>query len=98
MEFIYATVLGLGIGAVVRYAIPGRRSHGLMLVPAVGMIVAAVVWAGATWIGWKADGGWIWVASLGGAAVLSIAVALVTWRSRLGIDRRRLQRLSGGRA
>lgn len=94
MEFIYATVLGLGIGAVVRYLIPGRSTHGLLLLPGVGMIAAAALWAGATWIGWKPGGTWIWVVSLVGAALVSAAVALIAWRARIRIDERRFQQLS----
>lgn len=98
MEFIYATVLGLGIGTAVRYLIPGRSTHGLLLVPAVGMVVAAALWAGATWIGWKPGDTWIWVLALGGSAVVSVLVALAAWRTRVGIDHRRLHQLSGGHA
>jgi hypothetical protein len=97
-EFIYVAVIGLGVGAVQRYALPGRGSYGLFLLPAVGAVTAAALWAGLTWAGLKADGTWIWVAAIGGSAIVSAAVAVIVDRTRARVDRQRLHALSGGRA
>jgi len=97
-EFIYVTVIGLGVGYVLRYLAPGRDTYGIFLLPAVGAVSAAALWVILTWAGLKADGTWIWVAVIGGAAVISLAAALVTRASRIRLDRQRLHQLSGGRA
>jgi len=36
----------------------------------------------ADWLGWKFDGGWIWLVSLGAGAVVSLALALIVPRLR----------------
>jgi uncharacterized membrane protein YeaQ/YmgE (transglycosylase-associated protein family) len=97
-EFIYVAVIGLGVGYVLRYLLPGRETYGIFLLPAVGAVVAAALWAILTWSGLKADGTWIWVAAIGGAAVVSAVVAVIVRSSRTRIDRQRLHELSGGHA
>lgn len=84
MEMLFATIGGALFGAIFSYTIPGRSTYGSMLLPAVGTVVAAVVWAGLTWLGWKFDGGWIWVATLlaSGLVTLAIAVWLPSRRRR----------------
>lgn len=98
MELIYVTVLGASIAVVLRYLLPGRRSYGILLMPAVGAAVTAAVWVGLLWIGWKFDGGWIWVVSLAAAAVAAILVALLVSRIRTSSDIREIHVLSGGKA
>ncbi|QNO38274.1 hypothetical protein H4J02_04410 [Protaetiibacter sp. SSC-01] len=97
MEIVFVTVIGAGIGGVIRYLIPGRRTYGLALLPAVGAAATAAVWAILVWFGWPFDGGWIWVASLVAGALASAVVALVLPRSRDAADARALHELSGGR-
>lgn len=97
MELVYVTVVGAGIGILLRYVLPGRGVYGVALLPSLGAAVTAVVWVGLTWLGWKADGGWIWLAALGGATVASLVVALVLSRRRQAADARELHVLSGGR-
>ena len=98
MELLYVTVIGAGIGAIVRYLIPGRRTHGLLLLPAIGAAVTSAVWVALLWLGWTFDGGWIWVVSLGAATVASIVAAIWVARSRERGDQRLLHHLSGGKA
>lgn len=98
MEIVYVTVVGAGIGVLLRYLLPGRTTYGAAVLPALGAAVTAATWAGLTWLGWKADGGWIWVAALGGAAVASLVVALILSRRRQATDARQLHVLSGGKA
>lgn len=97
-EFIWATVIGIGIGAVLRYLLPSRGSYGIVLLPAIGGIVAAGIWAGATWAGWTPGAPWIWLTSLGASAIVSGTIALLTTQARRVGDAERLHRLSGGRA
>jgi hypothetical protein len=98
MEIVYVTVVGAGIGLLLRYLLPGREVYGVALLPALGAAVTAVIWAAMVWLGFTFDGGWIWLASLGGAAVASLVVALFLSRRRLAADARELHVLSGGKA
>ncbi|MGN6325205.1 hypothetical protein [Pseudolysinimonas sp.] len=98
MELLFVLVIAAGIGGLVRYALPGRHSYGLFLLPAVGVVVAAVVWEGLTWLGWKYDGGWIWVVALGVTLLACVAVWLAVWQGRTRGDQRLLHELSRGRA
>jgi hypothetical protein len=98
MELAYVTVIGAAIGALARYALPGRRSYGLLLLPAISAAVTAAVWVGLLWLGWKFDGGWIWVVSLVAAGIAAIVAALAIVRYRANADQRLLHHLSAGRA
>jgi cyanate permease len=97
MEIVYVTVVGAGIGILLRYLLPGREVYGVALMPALGAAVTAATWAGLTWLGWKADGGWIWLAALGAATVVPLVVALILSKRRQAADARQLHALSGGR-
>jgi hypothetical protein len=98
MEIVYVTVVGAGIGLLLRYLLPGREVYGVALLPALGAALTAATWAGLTWLGWKADGVWIWVAALGAATVVPLVVALVLSKRRQAADARELHVLSGGKA
>jgi hypothetical protein len=84
MELLFIVLGGAIIGLIARYTIPERHRHGAVLVPALGAAVAAVVWEGLTWAGWKWDGGWIWWATLIVTAVVAFGAAIA-----LGLTRRR---------
>jgi hypothetical protein len=99
MELAYVTVIGAALGALARYTLPGRRTYGLFLLPAIAAAVTAAVWVGLVWLGWTFDGGWIWVVSLVAGGVSGIVAALVIVRYRANADGRLLNHLSAsGRA
>jgi uncharacterized membrane protein YeaQ/YmgE (transglycosylase-associated protein family) len=98
MELLFVTLIGAAIGIILRYLVPGRHAYGAFLAPAVGGAVAAVVWSGLTWLGWKFDGGWIWVVSLAAGGLGALALELILPRVREQSDARMLHQLSGGRA
>jgi hypothetical protein len=96
MELLFVVLGGAILGLAVRYLLPGRDQHGAALVPAVATLVAAVVWVVATWAGMAWDGGWIWVAAFGAAAIVSVVVDIVLVRVRTASDDAMLARLQNG--
>jgi hypothetical protein len=94
MELLFVTLIAFCIGLGARYALPGRDAYGVALVPAIAAAVAAIVWVGLTWLGWKFDGGWIWVVSLAAGAVVSLVLGLIVPRLRTANDETMLQQLS----
>jgi hypothetical protein len=94
MELLFVTLISFCIGLGARYALPGRDTYGVVLLPAIAAAASAVVWVGLTWLGWKFDGGWIWVVSLAAGAVVSLVLALTVPRQRRGNDEEMLQQLS----
>jgi len=98
MELLFVTVIGAGVGALVRYTVPRRGTYGSLLLPGLSAAVTAAVWVGLLWLGWKFDGTWIWVVSLGAGAIVALATALVLPQRRIAEDARRLDQLSRGRA
>jgi uncharacterized membrane protein YeaQ/YmgE (transglycosylase-associated protein family) len=95
VELLFIMLFGIAIGTAARYLVPRRDTHGVALVPAIGGIVAGVVWLGLTWLGWAWDGAMIWVITLLASAVVSAVVALVLGRSRTTADERRRVALGG---
>jgi hypothetical protein len=94
VELLFVVLLGFGIGLAIRTAIPGHDTYGSALVPSIGAAVSAIVWEILTWVGWKFDGGWIWVVSLVAGGVVALVLALVIPRSRRTNDQALLQQLS----
>lgn len=97
MEIVFVTVIGAGLGAIVRYLVPGRRSYGMALLPAVGAAATAAIWAILVWVGLAFDAGWIWIISIAGGVLVSVLVAVLLPRVRAAADARALHALSGGR-
>ncbi|MFU8946420.1 hypothetical protein ACLRGF_06755 [Mycetocola zhadangensis] len=95
MELLFVMLFGIGLGTAARYLIPHRDTHGVALVPAVGGIVAGIVWLGLTWLGWAWDGGLIWVITLLASTLVAAVVALLLGRSRTTSDAQRLVALGG---
>lgn len=93
MELLFVTVIGAALSVGVRYLVPGRQSHGLLLVPLVGAAATAAVWAVCVWIGLPFDGGWIWVIALVGGPLIALALALTLPKRREQADAALLERL-----
>jgi hypothetical protein len=98
MELLFVTIIGAGIGGLLRYLLPGRDKYGVLVLPAVAAVVTAIVWVGLVWLGWTFDGTWIWVVSLAAGAAAALVTALVTPKQRVKADARLLRELSGGKA
>lgn len=95
MELLFVALGGAIIGLGVHYAAPWRRERGVLLVPATGVVVAALVWLGLTVLGWAWDGGWIWAVTLVVAAIAASVAAVLLGRARSAADDRMLARLGG---
>ena len=93
MELLFVILGGAILGALARYLLPHRAEHGSVLVPAVGAVVAAIVWVALTWLGWAWDGGWIWVVSLVAAGIVAVAADVLLGRSRIRSDAELLRTL-----
>ena len=93
MELLFVTVIGAALSLGMRYIVPGRETHGLLLVPAVGAAATAAVWAICVWIGLTFDGGWIWVIALVAGPLAALATALVLPKRRAAADAALLERL-----
>jgi len=93
MELLFITLGGVILGLGARYALPNRDRHGVVLIPAIGAAVSAVVWVGLTWLGWAWDGGWIWAVTLVVTAVVVVLADLIVGRTRKQHDQRRLEAL-----
>jgi len=100
MEIVYAVVVGAGAALLLRYLLPGRDTYGIALLPAIGAAVTAAIWAGMSWLGFDFDGnwGWLWLASVGGAIIVSLVVGLLVGTRSIRHDARELHVLSGGKA
>ena len=98
MELLFVTVIGAALSVGVRYLVPGRQSHGLLLVPLVGAAATAALWAICVWIGLPFDGGWIWVTALVGGPLVALALALALPGRRAQADAELLERLMKPRA
>ena len=97
MELLFIALGGAILGLLARYLLPNRDRHGVMLIPAIGVAVSAVVWVGLTWLGWAWDGGWIWVVTLVVTAVAVVAADVLIGRNRKTHDDERLAALLAGR-
>ena len=96
MELLFVTVIGAGIGAILRYTLPRRGTYGSLLLPAIGAAAAAIVWVSLVWAGFTFDGTWIWVASIAAAVVAPLVTAIVLPRRRIAADAERLDKLVRG--
>jgi quaternary ammonium compound-resistance protein SugE len=97
MELLFVALGGLLVGVIAYYALPHPEMKGAALVPAIGGVIASVVWVALTWAGLKYDEWIIWLVT----AVLTVAGTLVAatalGRSRTRRDQARLRELSSSR-
>ena len=96
MELLFVVLGGAIIGLAGRYLLPYRHTHGSVLIPAVGVVAASVLWVALTWAGLKWDGGWIWWITLLGTIVVTAAADLVIGRVRTAHDDKLLHTLARG--
>ncbi len=98
MELLFVTVIGAGLGLIVRYIMPQRGTYGLLLLPAVAASATAITWVSLLWAGQTFDGTWIWVTSLAAAVIAPVVAALVLPKRRAEADTQLFAQISGGKA
>jgi len=97
MELLWVIAIGLVLGTVARYTLPGRQYYGIVLLPALTASLAAALWVALTWAGLAWDGGWIWWITVLGTIAAAVVVPLLLARVRHASDEATFARLSGAR-
>lgn len=64
MELVLVVTAAGLIGTILRYLIPGRDRHGLIVLPSMQVAVASVLWTASIWLGLTPDSMWPWLVSL----------------------------------
>jgi quaternary ammonium compound-resistance protein SugE len=93
MELLFVVLGGIILGLIARYSAPRRHTNGVLLIPALGAAVSALVWVALTWAGLKWDGGIIWWITLVVTALVCGAAAVTIGRSRERADAARMSAL-----
>jgi hypothetical protein len=86
MELLFVVLGGTVLGLSVRQLLPNRETHGVVLIPAIGAGIAAVLWVGLTWIGLPWNGGLIWWITLLATLALVVVIDLEIGRRRVASD------------
>ena len=94
MELLFVCIAAASIGLTARYLLPGRETHGVLLLPAIATAVGAAVWAVLTWFGMPFDGGWIWVVTLVLCTLTAVGTGILLPGKRREADARLLATLT----
>jgi quaternary ammonium compound-resistance protein SugE len=94
VELLFVALGGLLVGVVAYYALPHRETRGAALVPAIGGVLASVVWVALTWAGLKYDEVIIWLVTAAVTVAGTLLAATALGRSRTRRDQARLRQLS----
>lgn len=82
MELVLIVTFAALIGGALRYVIPGRDRHGLVLLPAFTVAIAAILWSSAVWLGLGPSTVWPWLVALLPAAIATIWLGIVLPKQR----------------
>jgi hypothetical protein len=86
MELVLVVTFSGLIGLMLRYLIPGRALHGLLVLPAAGIIAGSLAWAIAVWVGLDPASIWPWIVALGLSAAGPIALGIILPKRRQAAD------------
>ena len=79
MEIISTIVIGLIVGAIAKFLMPGKQGGGIILTAVLGVVGAFVATYGGQMLGmYKAGQGAGWIASIVGALIVLFIYGLVT--------------------
>jgi hypothetical protein len=91
IDLVIVFASALVVGTILRYVLPGRIKHGLMLLPAFAIVFALPVWEISIWAGLPAEFGQLaWLILLVITAGATVAFALILVRRRTASDERML--------
>ena len=77
----------LVVGTIIRYAIPGRIKHGLLLIPSFAIVFALLVWEISVWAGVGGEFAQLaWLILLVVTAGVTLAFTLILVRRRTHSD------------
>ncbi len=94
MELLFVELIAIAIGFAAQALLPGREFRGVVVLPALAGAVSAIVWVTLTWLHWKWDGGWIWVATFLITAAAVVVAGVVARGVRREADAKRFEVLS----
>jgi len=96
VELLFVVLIGVLVGLAGRVTLPKHELTGVVLLPALGGVAAAVVWVALTWARMRWDGGWIWAVTIA-AAVIAVALAgILLARARHRADEALFDRIARG--
>lgn len=93
MLILLALIFAASAGMTLHYVLPHREMRGVALAALLATSVAAILYAGLTWLGLAESNPWLWVASLLGPVVITWVAIVVLTRTRLAHDVRERERL-----
>jgi len=96
VELLFVVLIGVIIGLAARGLLPRRELTGVVLLPAIGGVSAALVWVALTWAGMRWDGGWIWVATIAACLLTVLGADALLVRIRRRDDEALFERISKG--
>ncbi|THG28493.1 hypothetical protein [Naasia lichenicola] len=94
MELLFVALGGLLVGVIAYYALPQRTAKGAALIPAVGGVLASVIWVALTWVGLAYDEPVIWLITAAATIVGTVVSCILVSRSRVRHDDERFAELS----
>jgi quaternary ammonium compound-resistance protein SugE len=96
VELLFVVLIGVLVGLVARVVLPRHELTGVVLLPAIGGVSAAIVWVALTWARLRWDGGWIWVATIAACVLTVLGAAALITRARQRDDEALFERISKG--
>lgn len=89
MYIVLALLAGGVAGAITHLVVANRYARGVIVSGAVGTVSAAIIYTALTWAGIAQNNIWLWVASIGGAVVITWVFTLILTNMRVAADQRR---------
>lgn len=86
MYILLALIAACALGIAVHFVLPHRTLRGVALVPAVAAAAAAVIYTLMQWSGIGEDNGWLWLASILGAVIISAVAGYAITATRQRTD------------
>ena len=95
MELVLIVTFAGLIGAALRYIIPGRDRHGMIVLPALQVSIASVLWTASVWLGLDPTSVWPWLVSLVLSTGATIAIGIYLPKRRDREDQELFESLIG---